>query len=109
MVIILSVCVILVCLVDLQTNTFQGLVITNNSVSYAVYIYKCGLMHWDGEATIGFKADRTYFRNNPLSGRDDADSISCTNSPLSIWTNVIYRLVKEGEEMILHKFIYVIL
>ncbi len=61
-----------------------------------MFTYTCGSMEWDGEATIGFKADRTYFRNHPLSGRDDANSIACVNAPRSAWTNVVYRLVPEG-------------
>ena len=80
----------------LQTDTFQGIVITDGSKSYAVFTYKCGLMQWSGNATIGFKADRTYFRNHPLSGSITSNSIACINYPPTEWTNVVYDLVPEG-------------
>ena len=87
----------------LQTDTFQGIVITNGSRSYAVFTYKCGLMQWSGEATIGFKADRTYYRNNPLSGTVLSNTIACINVPASNWSNVVYNLLPAGMSIVIYE------
>ncbi len=78
-----------------QNNTFQGLVVTDGNQSYAVFIYKCGLLEWGKDAIIGFKADRTYFRNFVLSGVQ-ANLTACLNAPDSLWKNLVYKLVRPG-------------
>ena len=80
-----------------QTNTFQGLVITNGTQSYAVFTYKCDQIKWGGGATVGFKADGTYFRNYDLSGQDNVQYIGCVNQPSTDWNNLVYTLVPEGK------------
>ena len=75
----------------LQTNTFQGIVITNGASSYAVFTYECGDINWGDQATIGFKATGSFYRNHPYSA-SRAASIDCVNSPNSQWNNVVYRL-----------------
>ena len=74
-----------------QTNTFQGIVITNGASSYAVFTYECGDINWSGMATIGFKATGSFYQNHAYSG-SRAASIDCVNSPNSQWNNVVYRL-----------------
>ena len=76
-----------------QTNTFQGIVITNGYQSYTVFTYRCGSMQWSGNAVIGFKASSTLSEVHQLSG-SSANSIACQNSPRNIWNNVIYQLRK---------------
>ena len=75
----------------LQTNTFQGLIVTNGPTSYAVFTYKCGLLEWSGDAVIGFRSEQDHLSIHPLSG-SSAQLIACENSSVSNWTNVIYRL-----------------
>lgn len=74
-----------------QTNTFQAVLITDGTASYAVFTYRCGLMNWsENPSVIGFKTE-TYWETNPYSG-DDANDIACANSPGSQWSNVLYTL-----------------
>ena len=73
----------------LQNNTFQGILITNGSRSYAVFTYKCGLLEWSGGATIGFYAEGDFYMNHPLSGVNSTQ-IACVNGGL--WNNVVYSL-----------------
>lgn len=74
-----------------QTNTFEGIVITDGATSYAVFLYECGSIQWDGRAVIGFKANGSFYQNHVLSGQSAA-SIDCVNSPASQVNNVVYRL-----------------
>ena len=79
----------------LQTNTFQGIVVTDLSESYAVYIYNCHDMQFSGSASIGFTS-HTYelFANHRLSGYN-ARNIGCVNSGQSDWVNLVYKLTRE--------------
>ena len=74
-----------------QTNTFQGILITNGTGSYTVFTYECGAIGWGGGATIGYKAAESFYQNHALSG-SSAASIGCVNSPASQWNNVVYQL-----------------
>ena len=76
----------------LQTNTFQGILITDGSHSYTVFTYRCGSMEWSGSATIGFNADNDLFQNHPLSRTRSSNSIACQNYPDSVWNNLVYQL-----------------
>lgn len=79
----------------LQTNTFQGLVITDFTTSYAVFTYKCGDLGFSGDATIGFTAGDVLFANHRTSGYL-AKRIACVNSPDSQWVNLVYKLTADG-------------
>ena len=63
----------------LQTNTFQGVLITDIIKSYSAFTYVCGEMEWSGQkATVGYNSNGDYFNNNPASGLEDiAQIISC--------------------------------
>ena len=76
-----------------QTNTFQAIVITNGTKSYAVFTYMCNLVEWSDEAGIGFNAAGEFYANHPLSGQFVSNAIDCVHQPDSIWNNVIYDLV----------------
>ena len=79
----------------MQTNTFQGIVVTDFSVSYAVFIYKCQDMQFSGSAAIGFTSrDYKLYANHRLSGYS-ARSIGCVNSGQSDWVNLVYKLTRE--------------
>ena len=91
----LVVCYLVLCVnlhsSQLQTNSFQGILITDGSTSYAVFTYRCGYMGWSDEPTlIGFRTG-SYYTTNSFSG-NSANDIACANSPESVWTNVFYTL-----------------
>ena len=69
-------------------NTWQGLVITNGTNSYAVFIYRCGDITWASSPTIGFNAAGSSFANEPNTGSE----IACLNSPHSQWYNLVYQI-----------------
>jgi hypothetical protein len=73
-------------------NTFQGIVITNGSRSYAVYTYRCDYISWPDSATIGFNAPPDLFKNHPITDADlNGEIIACVHEG-SPWNNVIYDL-----------------
>ena len=76
-----------------QSNSFQAVLITNGTKSYAIYTYKCDLIEWSNEATIGYNAAGDYYINHPFSGTALTDSIDCVHQPDSVWNNEIYDLV----------------
>ena len=78
----------------LQTNTFQGIVITDFTTSYAVFIYKCRDLGYSGSATIGFTAGDVLFSNHRLSGYT-AKNIACVNSDQNQWVNLVFKLTRE--------------
>lgn len=51
-------------------------------------------MEWDNGATIGFNAAGEMFANNDPSTSD----VACSNSPFTIWSNVIFRLSANSSE-----------
>ena len=70
------------------TSTFQAVLITDGSASYAVFIYDCGGMEWDG-AIIGWAKSSTLYEKHTLSGFS-SDEIGCRYS--SSYSAVIYRV-----------------
>lgn len=76
----------------LQLNTFQAILTTNGSKSYAVFTYHCGDLQWLRDATIGYNAPPDNYENHPLTGTDIyPDTIACVHTE-SEWNNVIYDL-----------------
>jgi len=49
-------------------------------------------MLWSGNATIGFNTDGSFYQNHIFSGTSHAKDIACLNSPLSMWSNVLFQL-----------------
>lgn len=84
-------------LLHVQTNSYQGIVITDGIESYALFIYQCGAVSWHGSATVGFNAGGTWFENHPLSGTRNVASVACLNSTRSVWTNLVYKLTPGGK------------
>lgn len=85
-----------------QANTFQAILITNGTKSYAVYTYKCGEMEWGDESTIGFNAGGEYSENHPITGHFQSHYISCLQniSSGSLIKNEIYDLVPDPDSLI---------
>ena len=75
-------------------NTFQALLITDGTYSYAIFTYKCGLMEWDNGATIGFNAGGNVYANNDPS----SNAVACVNIPSSDWSNILYLLTSASPE-----------
>ena len=68
---------------SLQTNTFQGIIVTDNVFSYAFFSYTCGDVQWSGQgfetSVAGYNSFRNYFSNHPANGFADVGRIiSCT-------------------------------
>lgn len=72
-------------------NTWQAILTTNGTTSYAIFTYQCGSLSWSRATTIGYNAAGRIFENHPSSGRNARD-IACTNAPASNWTNILYDL-----------------
>ena len=70
------------------TVTFQAVLITDGSDSYAVFIYDCGGMGWGG-ATIGWQDSATLYREHYLSGSSSAD-VGCLYSNSN--SAIVYKL-----------------
>ena len=79
-----------------QTNTFQGIVITDGNKTYAVYTYHCDDVQWSDGSVIGFNAGGSYYKNHPLSDSLAARDIDCVHSPGSEWNNVVYDVNPNG-------------
>ena len=56
-------------------NTFQAILVTDETYSYVVFIYKCGLMEWDNGAIIGYTSNGDPFDNHNPSSRE----VACVN------------------------------
>lgn len=72
-------------------NTFQAVMITDETYTLTIFTYKCGLMDWDSGATIGYSAGGDPYDNHDPSSR----SVACVNSPDSDWSNVVYLLSEQ--------------
>lgn len=49
-------------------------------------------MEWAHNATIGWQAGSSYFRNHPLSTTANANLVACLNSPHHSAANVVFQL-----------------
>ena len=68
--------------------------ITDGKDSYTVFTYMCDLIQWSGlwrYPTIGFNAGGALFANHPLTAREEANQIDCTNNS-SRYTSVVYKI-----------------
>ena len=74
---------------QLTTNTFQTILITDGTVSYAVFIYECGGMEWGG-GEIGWRDGSSEQVSHPLSGRSNSNDIGCLYS--NTYSAIVYRL-----------------
>ena len=69
--------------VVIQTNTFQGVIVTDYVYSYYAFSYTCGDIEWSGQgfdiASVGYNSHGDYFSNHPSNGFPDIGRIvSCT-------------------------------
>ena len=76
------------------TNTFQAILITDGTDSYAVFIYECGGMEWGG-GVIGWQDSSSNYVSHYLSGRSNSNNIGCLYS--SSYSAVVYKLKLDSE------------
>ena len=79
----------------MKENSFQVILITDGTYSYAVFTYNCNYMEWSGSATIGFTAGSGNYNNHDPSSSD----VACLNFPDSNWTNIVYQLSSDSSEL----------
>ena len=76
-----------------QTNTFQGLLITDGISSYAAFIYNCSDLQWSDDSVVGYFAnDGTLFEEVNSTG------IDCRNYPQSQWSSLVLNLGEQPAE-----------
>ena len=76
-------------LLQYTTNTFQGVLITDGSSSYAVFIYDCDNMDWGG-GVIGWQASTSQYNSHYLSGHSNSNGVGCLYS--NTYSAVIFEL-----------------
>lgn len=69
----------------MQTNNYQGILVTDGLSSYLIFTYVCGEMQWSAlgqnrAAVVGYNTGSFSFYNHPLSGFSlIGENISCTS------------------------------
>ena len=86
----------------MQTYTFQGMLVTDLSNSYAIFTYYCGdLSYSEHDAAIGYTIDRDLREIHEVSYRGEGPhTIACSNHPKSPWVNIVYNLTDNGKNML---------
>ena len=72
------------------TNTFQGVLISDGSSSYAVFIYDCLKMNWGG-GVIGWQQNTTQYASHSASGQSSSNEEVCRGRSSS-FTSLVYRI-----------------
>ena len=72
----------------LQTNTYQGIIITDTVFSYYLFSYTCGDIEWSGQgfetAIVGYSSKADFFGNHPANGfQEIGQVVSCTRQIIS--------------------------
>lgn len=75
-----------------QRNTYQGIVITDGTLSYAMFIYNCELLDSHSIAGIGYYFNSAVLEEHRLSNTNVSSTIACGNMPRSPWSTVLYPL-----------------
>ena len=88
--------------ISFQTNTFQGVLVTNNTASFYAFSYACGDIEWSGQgfetAIVGYNSHADYFSNHPANGIPDIGQIvSCTRRIIPTGGRRKRQVVMEGD------------
>ena len=91
-----SVIMLIITVYSMQSisNTFQGILISNGTSSYAVFIYDCSNMEW-GHGVIGWQQSTTQYASHSNSGLISSNEAVCGFQTIS-FTSLVYRI--EGGE-----------
>ncbi|XP_064388044.1 uncharacterized protein LOC135336225 isoform X3 [Halichondria panicea] len=86
-------------------NTYQAVVVTDGTQTFAVYTYNCEQLEWESGqgssvySVIGYNINDgnslfssvNPFMNHPLSRSKGVRSVACMNNPLRVeWSNLVY-------------------
>ncbi len=86
-------------------NTYQAVVVTDGTQTFAVYTYNCEQLEWESVqgssvySVIGYNINDgnslfssvNPFMNHPLSRSKGVQSVACVNNPLRVeWSNLVY-------------------
>ena len=82
--------ILIVYSIQSTTNTFQGILISDGSSSYAVFIYDCSNMEWGG-GVIGWQQSTTQYGSYYASGQTSSNSAVC-GLQTSSFTTFVYRI-----------------
>ena len=82
-------------LLYLQSNTYQGVLITDGEVSYTIFIYRCGLLENGAVGAMGYYINDTHFQEHSLSNSDLSSTVAC-QSNTSDWSALMYSLNGTG-------------
>uniref|UniRef100_A0A1X7THC2 NIDO domain-containing protein n=1 Tax=Amphimedon queenslandica TaxID=400682 RepID=A0A1X7THC2_AMPQE len=83
-----------------ESNHFQVVLAYQSNATYAVFIYKCGLIEWtEYGAGVGINSGSGYYINHPLSNTGNVTDIDCYDA-VSGWTNIVYRLDQDQFEFL---------
>uniref|UniRef100_A0A1X7ULA0 NIDO domain-containing protein n=2 Tax=Amphimedon queenslandica TaxID=400682 RepID=A0A1X7ULA0_AMPQE len=83
-----------------ESNYFQVVLAHQSNVTYAVFIYKCGLIRWTREiAGVGINSGDGYYIIHPLANTYNVTNIDCYDA-VSEWTNIVYRLDQDKFEFL---------
>ena len=87
---------------QVMTNTYQAVVISDGRETYAVFTYNCDDLNWFGEdpnyAAVGFDVQGNTngfrsFANYELSRTSEVGMVACNHTRFNRpWTNHIYRI-----------------
>ena len=80
----------------LQSNTYQGVLITDGEVSYTIFIYQCGLLENGAIGAVGYYINGTHFQEHSLSNTALSAMVACQNVNNSVWSTVMFRLNGTG-------------
>ena len=78
------------------TNRFQGVLITNGTDSYAVFLYNCNDMDWNGRAKIGWQANPVFYDSHRMSGTTNVGDVACINTPVTFSSTVFFKISGNG-------------
>uniref|UniRef100_A0A1X7ULZ2 NIDO domain-containing protein n=1 Tax=Amphimedon queenslandica TaxID=400682 RepID=A0A1X7ULZ2_AMPQE len=85
---------------DTESNHFQVVLAYQSNATYAVFIYKCGLIEWtEYDAGVGINSGDGYYINHPLANTSNVTDIDCYDA-VSGWTNIVYRLDQDKFEFL---------
>ena len=89
----------------LQTNSFQGVVVTDGQQTFVVFTYNRNMLEWSSTSSSGAHAvigvnvgngiqgNFPPFQNHPLSGFPDVPMVASLNLDHGIeWTDIIYKI-----------------
>ena len=76
-------------------DSFQGVLVTDGTKSYCLFLYQCDLLE-SSRASIGFSSSGNFFFNHQLSLSPSSSEVACGNTPDSNWNSLLYQIHYDG-------------